>query len=66
MESDEEQLNLLASREVLRSFSLSKTETTVEQNIHHAHVHHDSLICQRLAVEDAIEMAWFWMLREGV
>ena len=48
---------MTARREVLRSFSLSDTETSVEQNLRHAHVHHDSLMCQRVAAEDAPEMA---------
>ena len=33
MASEEEILNLTACREVLRSFSLSDTETSVEQNL---------------------------------
>ena len=57
MASEEELINMTAHREVLRSFSLSKTETSVEQNLWHAHAHHDSLTCQRVAVEDAPEMA---------
>ena len=44
-------------REVLRSFSLSDTETSVERNLWHAHAHHDSLMHQWVAVEDAPEMA---------
>ena len=43
--------------EVLRSFSLSEIETSVEQNLWQAHTHHDSLMCQKVAVEDAPEMA---------
>ena len=57
MASVEELLNLTACREVLRSFSLSKTEMSVEQNLQHAHAHHDSLMCQWVAAEDAPEMA---------
>ena len=58
MASEEEELiNRTAHREVLRSFSLSETETSVERNLRHAHAHHDSLMCQLVAVEDAPEMA---------
>ena len=57
MASEEELINMTACREVLRSFSLSKTETSVEQNLQHAHAHHDSLMCQWVAAEDAPEMA---------
>ena len=56
MESKEEILNLTACREFLRSFSLSDTETSVEQNLQWACTHHDSLMCQWVAVEDALEM----------
>ena len=48
---------MTACREVLRSFSLSDTETSVERNLRCAHTYHDSLMCQRVAVEDAPEMA---------
>ena len=48
---------MTARREVLRSFSLSETETSVEQNLQCAHAHHDSLMHQQVAVEDAPEMA---------
>ena len=57
MASEEEILNFTACREVLRSFSLSNTEMSVEQNLLCAHAHHDSFMCQRVAVEDAPEMA---------
>ena len=57
MASEEELFNMTAHREVLRSFSLSKTETSVEQNLQWAHTYHDSLMCQWVAVEDALEMA---------
>ena len=57
MASKEEMLNLTAHREVLRSFSLSDTETSVVQNLQPAHAHHDSIMCQWVAVEDALEMA---------
>ena len=57
MASEEELNNMTAHREVLRSFSLSETETSVEQNLQCAHTHHDSLMCQQVAVEDAPEMA---------
>ena len=57
MASKEELINRTARREVLRSFSLSDTETSVEQNLRCAHAHHDSLMCQRVAAEDAPEMA---------
>ena len=57
MASKEEILNLTARREVLRSFSLSNTETSVEHNLQHASTHHDTLLCQWVAAEDALEMA---------
>ena len=57
MASKEEVFNLSASREVLRSFSLSNTENSVEQNLCHAHTHHDSLMHQQVAAEDASEIA---------
>ena len=57
MASEEELINMTACREVLRSFSLSETETSVEQNLQWAHAHHDSLMHQQVAVEDAPEMA---------
>ena len=58
MASEEESLNLLAHREVIRSFSLSDTETCVQQNLCHAHAHHDTLMHQQVAVEDDLEMTW--------
>ena len=57
MASEEEVLNLSVHREVLRSFSLSDTKTSVEQNLCHSNACHDSLMCQRVVVEDAPEMA---------
>ena len=57
MASEEEVFNLSACREVLRSFSLSNTKASVEQNLHHTCTHHDSLMCQWVAAEDAPEMA---------
>ena len=57
MASKEESINLSAHREVLRSFSPSETETSVKQNLLCAHAHHDSLMSQWVAVEDALEMA---------
>ena len=57
MASEEELINMTAHREVLRSFSLSETETSVEQNLWQACAHHDSLIHQQVAAEDALEMA---------
>ena len=57
MASREEILNLTAFREVLRSFSLINTETSVEQNPWWVHTHHDNLMHQQVAVEDAPEMA---------
>ena len=48
---------MTAHREVLRSFSLSDTETSVEQNLQRARAHHDSLMHQQVAAEDAPEMA---------
>ena len=57
MESEEEVINMTAHREVLRSFSLSKTVTSVGWNLQCAHTHHDSLMCQQVAAEDGQEMA---------
>ena len=57
MASEEELINMTACREVLRSFSLSNAETTVDRNLKCAHAHHDSLMFQWLAVVDAPEMA---------
>ena len=57
MASVEEVFDLTARRYVLRSFSLSDTKTGVEHNLQHAHAHHDSLMCQQVAAEDALEMA---------
>ena len=57
MASEEELINMTACREVLRSFSLRETETSVEQNLWQAHAHHDSLMCQWVTAEDASEMA---------
>ena len=57
MASEEELINMTAQREVLRSFSLSDTETSVERNLQCARTHHDSLMHQWVAVEDALEMA---------
>ena len=57
MASEEESINVFAHREVLSSFSLSETETSLEQNLCHAHAHHDSLMCQWIPAEDAPEMA---------
>ena len=57
MASEEELINRTARREVLRSFSLSDTETSVERNLRHARAHHDSLMHQQVAAEDAPEMA---------
>ena len=54
MASEEEVFNLSACREVLRSFSLSNTERSVEGNLHQAHAHHDSLMHPWVA---ALEMA---------
>ena len=56
MALEEESINLLAHRVVLKSFSLR--ETSVEQNLHHAYVRHDSLVHQWVAAEDAPEMAY--------
>ena len=57
MASEEEVFNLSARREVLRSFSLSNTEMSVEHNLQHALAHHNSLMCQWVMAEDAPEMA---------
>ena len=56
MASKEEVFNFTAYREVLRSFSLSDTEMNVEQNPQCDHTHHESLMHQWVAVEDALEM----------
>ena len=57
MASKEEMFNLTAHREVLRSFSLSDTKMSVEQNLQCACTNHDSIMHQQVAVEDAPEMA---------
>ena len=57
MASEEELINMTGCREILRSFSLSENETIVEQNLWWAHAHHDSLVHQWVAAEDAPEMA---------
>ena len=57
MASEEDLINRTARREVLRSFSLSETETSVERNLRRARAHHDNLMCQWVAAEDALEMA---------
>ena len=57
MASEEGSLNLLAHGEVLRSFSFSDSETSVQQNLCCVCAHHNSLICQWVAVEDVLEMA---------
>ena len=44
-------------RELSQSFSLSEMEMDVEWNLHCACTHHYSLTCQRVAVEDAPEVA---------
>ena len=64
MASEKESLSLLTCREVLRSFSFSDTETSVEQNVCHTHAHYDSLMHQQVAAEDALEKAWVWMPRD--
>ena len=53
MASKEEVFNLSARREVLRSFPPSDTKISVKQNLQHAHAHHDSLVQQWVAAEDA-------------
>ena len=50
---------MTAHREVLRSFSLSETEMSVEQNLQCARTHHGSLMHQWVAAEDAPEMTRF-------
>ena len=57
MASEDDLINMTACREVLRSFSLCETETSVEGNLQQACAHHDSLMCQQVAAEDAPEMA---------
>ena len=56
MASEEDIFNLTAHREVLRSFFLSDTKVSVERNLQCAHAHHDSLMCQQVAAEDALEI----------
>ena len=56
MASKEEVFNLSTCREVLKTFSLSNTETSVEQNLQYAHAHHESLMCQWVAAEDGPEI----------
>ena len=58
MASEENLINMTARRKVLRSFSLSETETSVKWNLGWAHTHHNSLICQQVDAEDALEMVW--------
>ena len=57
MASEEEVFNLSARRKELRSFSLSDMETSWEHNLRHACAHHNSLLCQQVAAEDALEIA---------
>ena len=57
MASKEESINLLDNMEVLRSFSIRETKTSVKQNLSHAHAHHESLMHQWMAAEDVAEMA---------
>ena len=57
MTSEEEVINLSAQREVLRSFSLSDAETSVEWSLWCTHAHCGSLMHQQLAAVDALEMA---------
>ena len=59
MASEEELINMTACREVLRSFSLSETETSEKQNLWQAHTYHDSLMCQWVAAEGDPEMVQF-------
>ena len=54
--SEEVSTGLLAHRKVLRSFSLSKIETSVEWNLCHANRHNKNLMFL-VAVEDAPERA---------
>ena len=56
MASKEQSISHLDCREILQSFSLSETETSVEQNLHCAYAWHDSQIHQRVAAEDDPEM----------
>ena len=57
MAPTEEVVNLSAHREVLRSFSLSDTKNSGEHNLCCTHAHHDCLMHQRVAAEDALERA---------
>ena len=57
MVSEEELISMTAHREVLRSFSLSKTETSVKQNLQWACAQYGSLMYQQVAAEDTAEMA---------
>ena len=58
MASKQEIFNLSAHREVLGSSSLSNAETSMVCNLHQVCTHHNSLMCQQVAAEDAPEMAW--------
>ena len=70
MTSKKEVINLSTHREVLRSFSLSYTKTSVDWNLHCAHTHHDNLMHQQVAMKDAPEMAQLldakWESREQI
>ena len=59
MASEEESFNLLACREVLRSFSLSNTEMSVTKiSALPVCAHHESLMHQWVTAEYAPGMAW--------
>ena len=49
-------MNVMTHRHVLQFFSLSETEIKMEHNLHHADTHHDSLMYQKAAAEDILEM----------
>ena len=57
MTSEEELFKLTAYREVLRSFFQVTPRQVWSKNPCQANAHHDSLMCQQVAVEDVLEMA---------
>ena len=62
MVSEEAHVDSLSYRVFLESFSLSETKGSVEQKPNYTCAHHDSLLHQRVAAEDAPELAVVWTL----
>ena len=56
MASEGECLNLVAFHDAVRLFTLSNTKTSVDQNLCHAHTHHESFLCQWVVEEDSQEL----------